>query len=242
MPADDQQHVHRLLDVIERGDLFEVIEQIQIQLEPEAAATAFIELAKSLYHQKKSVSEAVAIARAGIQYCLSGSTNPLSRLMLRQKAKVLAFNLAADTWPGWGDPGIVHSASDLDAGRDAARLNLRLVRELERGPLAESKAHWMLGAHLLACGQRREALEEFSLGAEFARVAEDSNNEELNAGYIALIGVLEGDDGARARFGTIVETFANIPDSDDAKFFATQLGKALEVFQHAEARESFRVT
>ena len=39
---------------------------------------------------------------------------------LRLQGKKLAYNLAADTWPGWNEPGIVITTSDLDAGLDAA--------------------------------------------------------------------------------------------------------------------------
>jgi hypothetical protein len=227
-------NIDELLDLARTVDLFAAIERISSDPDPEHAATVFGLLARHFYSTEKSVSRAVATRRAGIQFCLCYTADAAKRQALRHQAKALAFNLGADTWPGWGDEGIVISASDLDAGLDAARLNLRLARELQRGPLAESRGHWLVGAHWLARGEDDAAVTEFSRAREHALAAADRNSELLNAGYAALPGALGGDAAAQAEFSGVVESLRNTP-GEDAPFFAEQLEKALAIFRTARA-------
>jgi len=222
--------INELLALTRAVDLFAAIEQISLQPDPEHAAALFGQLAKRLHSIEKSVSEAVAIRRAGIQFCLCYTADATKRQTLRHQAKVLAFNLGADTWPGWGDEGIVIGVSDLDAGFDAARLNLRLARELEKGPLAESRGYWLVGAHRLARAEDDAALAEFSRARERARDAGNGNSELLNVGYAALIRTLGGEADAHTEFSSVIERFRNTP-GEDPPFFAEQLEKALAIFR-----------
>ena len=222
--------IDELLALARAVDLFAAIERISLEPDPEHAAALFGQLAKRLYSKEKSVSEAVATRRAGIQFCLCYTADATKRQALRHQAKALAFNLGADTWPGWGDEGIVISASGLDGGLDAARLNLRLARELEKGPLAESRGHWLVGAHRLARAEEDAAFTEFSRARERARDAADSQNELLNAGYAALIGTLGGRAEAQIEFSSVVERLRSTP-GEDGPFFAEQLEKALAIFR-----------
>jgi hypothetical protein len=231
MSNGDAALVDELLALIAAGDSFVVVEKLYLEPDAERAANVFVELARRLYAQK-SLARSVAIRRAGIQFCLChpGGDAILHRT-LRQRAKAQAYNLAADTWPGWGDEGIVCTASDLDAGLDAARLNLRLVRELELGPLPHSNSHWLLGAQWLARADYHAAHAEFSQASELARAAQNADAAQMNAGYAALVGVLRGDPGAEGEFARIVEALENVADSEDAPFFAAQLVKARGVFR-----------
>jgi hypothetical protein len=224
--------IDELLVLFRTVDSFAAIEQISLQPDPERAATLFGQLAKRLYATEKDVAGSVAVRHAGIQFCLYTTAHATKRQALRPAAKALAFNLAADTWPGWGDEGITINASDLSAGLDAARLNLRLARELQRGPLAESRGHWLLGAHWLARAKDDEALNEFSRAREQALTAADHNNELLNTGYAALTGVLRGTPDARTAFAKAVAELRQT-EEDAAAAFADQLEKALAVLSAA---------
>ena len=46
----------------------------------------------------------------------------------------MAYNVAANCWPGWGDEGVVIEAAHIDVGLELAMLSLRLVEELGQGP------------------------------------------------------------------------------------------------------------
>src|SRR5262245_19221458 len=102
--------IDELLGLARTVDMFAAIERISLEPDPEHAAALFAQLAKHLYSVEKSVSGAVAARRAGIQFCLSYAGDATKRQALRHRAKALAFNLGADTWPGWGDEGIVVGA------------------------------------------------------------------------------------------------------------------------------------
>lgn len=233
MSTDLTHYVDQLFELARDVDLFAAIERLQAEAEPERAAQLFGQLAKRLYTREKKVARSSAVARAGIQYCLSYSGDEAKRSRLRQWAKSLAYNLAANSWPGWGDDGIVITPSDLELGLDAARLNARLSLELSKGSLAESKAHWLLGALLLAQGDREQAAREFATARERARIAEDADDERMNAGYQALVGILVGEASAGADFGRIVDELSAASASEDAKFYGRQLHTALQIFQRS---------
>ena len=231
MTGSDAELVDELLVLTAANDSFVVVEKLYSEPEPQRAASAFAELARRLYLQRR-LAQSVAIRRAGIQYCLCHpGGDAIQRRSLWQLAKAQAYNLAADTWPGWGEEGIVCTASDLDAGLDAARLNLRLARELELGPMQHSNAYWLLGAHWLARGEYNTAHTEFLRATEQARAAQNADAAQMNAGYTALVGVLRGDPGAEGEFARIVEALANVVDSEDAPLFAEQLLKARAVLR-----------
>jgi hypothetical protein len=205
--------------------------RLHSELDAQRAPSLFGALARQLHAQKK-LAQSIAIRRAGIQYCLCHpGGDSAQRRVLRQHAKVMSYNLAADSWPGWGEEGIVYTASDLDAGLDAARLNLRLVRELQLGHMPHANSYWLLGAHWLARGEYNSAHAEFSRAREEAQAAQNADAAQLNAGYAALVGALRGDPGADGEFARTVEALENVTDSEDASFFAAQLVKARGIFR-----------
>ena len=231
MQDNDAELVDELLALLAEGDSFVVVERLHAELDAQRAPSLFGQLARRL-HAQKNLAQSVAIRRAGIQYCLCHpGGDSAQRRTLRQHAKALSYNLAADSWPGWGEEGMVYTPSDLNAGLDAARLNLRLVRELQLGPLPHANAHWLLGAHWLARGEYNGAHAEFLRAREQAHAAQNADVAQLNAGYAALVGELRGDPGADSEFARIVEALENVTDSEDASFFAAQLVKARGIFR-----------
>jgi len=230
-------NIDELLALVRDGTSFAAIERIVLEPDPEHAAAAFAKLAQHFYSVEKKLSASVAIRRAGIQFCLCYTADPTKRPVLRARAKAMAFNLGAATWPGWGEDGIVITTADLHAGLDAARLNLRLARELEKGPLAESRGHWLVGAHHLARAEDDAALAEFTRARERARDANDVDNELLNAGYAALVGTLRGNTEANAELTGVVARLRGAP-GNEGPFFAEQIEKALEIFRAARAPRS----
>lgn len=158
----------------------------------EDAARAFGDLVGRLYWQDKDLPAVVAFAQEGIRFCLDsadaaeGAGETERALTLRGAAKGLAYNLGSFSWPGWDEPGILVDSAALAIGRDAARLNLRLAQELGRGDLPLSRAHWLLGAHLLAAREAEPAERSFEYAANRAQAA-GAPGEELLACAFALL-------------------------------------------------------
>jgi hypothetical protein len=139
--------------------------------------------------------------------------------------KPLAYNLAADTWPGWGGDTRLLPAH-LQQGRWAADLNLDLARRLDRPPAALSAAHWVVGAHHLAAGDLPAAASAFRDATAAAREADDQDSILMCRGYQALVAQLQG----KAGLDTVLEELM-ARDTEDARCYADQLRTALEVFR-----------
>ena len=157
------QMVEQALHCLEEADTFTAIEFLNQQPDPLDVAAAYYQLVMALYWQQKNISQVVAMTRAGMQYCCDQAEEAAPADMdmaiaLRSTAKQLAYNLASFTWPGWNEADIELLPLHMAAGLDAARFNLRLALELDKGDLPLSRAYWMLAGHLLV----KQAL----LGAE----------------------------------------------------------------------------
>jgi hypothetical protein len=222
--------------LLAESDSFKVIEYINARGEPVEVGMAYLNLAMDFYWNEKAVPEMVTIGRAGIQYCLTKAQDldkddPETAKKLRGIAKPLAYNLGAFTWPGWGDEGITLTATDIAAGFDAAKLDLRLAQELKRGPEIEANSYWLLGAHRLSAGQPGAALEAFETELAKAQEADDKAGKLLALGYIGIAKIVEGtdkDDG-RAKFDEAVKGFEE-SGLEDADFFCKQLNDVLKFF------------
>lgn len=225
------------------SDTFQVIDWLDSHLDPTAAAKVYAELANHLYWKSRDIPKMVAISRAGIQYCLSrarqaGNETDGGRA-LRGQAKGMAYNLGANTWPGWDEKGIHLNSSDAAAGLDAARLNFRLAIELKRDAKPIANAHWLLGAHLLSAGDHVGAHALFAAAIDHSASIEDEAFRAMLKGYSALNGVLQKPDdaGLRAHYSETVSALRGI-GSDDGTFFADQLETALAYFSRKRSSEA----
>ncbi|KPK68457.1 hypothetical protein AMJ82_08165 [candidate division TA06 bacterium SM23_40] len=222
--------------LLREGDSYEAIELIHKVGEPAAVADSYLELVKHLYWKERALPEVVTIARAGIQYCLTRAQDVPEgeselAATLRGTAKALAYNLASFTWPGWEEEGIVITPPDLMVGLDAAKLNLRLARELGREPSVLSAAHWALGAQYVAAGKYDEAMNAFSTAEQKAREAEDDASVFMNLGYLGIARILEGS-GRKEGEKQLKEAVEGLKklNTEDSRFFADQLKSVLGVF------------
>jgi hypothetical protein len=128
--------LEELKGFLKDADTYEAIEFLNRQGDPVEMLKRYSDLVNYFYWGKKRLLHAVAFARAGMQYSLTKSwsfleKDPAKANELRKTARVISHNLASYTWPGWDEEGIVITETDIAVGLDAAKLNLRLVRELE---------------------------------------------------------------------------------------------------------------
>jgi hypothetical protein len=218
-------------DVLQRyhdHDSFAAIEFLNHQNDPLAVLETYNELAGHVYNELKNVPLMVVLACAGIQYGLlraAAETDSGAAAEIKGRVKAIAYNLAANTWPGWDDPGIVITRSDSAIGLDAARANLRLGRELERGDLPMSRAYWMLGAQLIAAQRYDDAQRAFADAARLAASAGEPAEGVLAKGFSALVDVLQG--GADAPLNALK---AQLVDFEHGAMFVGQIDSARRVF------------
>ena len=226
--------MNEIQKLLRAGDFFAAVEQLQRSGTPTEIAGRYRSQVSDLYWKQHDLPAVVAIGRAGILYCLGQSlldgTSPESIDRLRSTAKGLAYDVGSFTWPGWEEPGINPTPEDLAAGRECARLNLRLAIELKKPADRVSMAHWLVGAHALANSDADLAAAEFQLSIEaLIDVSETSPVKLYNRGCLAVAGMCGGDGAAEAAFADITSKLASLAD-DDSKSYLTQLQSAHRLF------------
>ena len=197
--------------------------------DPQLALNALVGAMKHKYWQEKDLVGALAFARAGTHFGLQSAllydqSDPELAYKLRSGAKGCAYDFASSAWSGWGEPGILITQSDHEAGFDAARVNLRLAIELERGDLPTSRAHWMVGAYHLQDGAYDQAISSFDEGVKFARKANAHADDLLNQGYILVARLLASPEVSATRedYETLKSSFQEIEHGDS---FIQQMDK-----------------
>ncbi len=161
-----------------------------------AKPKAYSEAMRHAYREDKDLSAAMAIAWAGISrlLALAHASDPDQAYEFRSQAKALSYDLASFTWAGWDEPGIVITPPEARAGCAAARANLELAKELEKGELPRARAHWILGAHELAAGRPEEARADFESAVTLARAAgaQGASEAKLARAFVALTDLSAG--------------------------------------------------
>lgn len=224
----------RALAVFRESDSVAAVAPLTDHPNPLLAAQTFGLVMRQLYWKEKNLPATLAFGRAGVQHGLSAAarlaaTDPAQAGQLRSIAKGLCYDLASFTWPGWDEPGVVPTPADIAVGLDAAKANLRLARELEKGDLPLSRAHWMLGAQLLASREPAAAQASFQSAALHARKAGVEAEGLLSDGFCQLSRLLAGDDPAPRR-QLLSEIIAKLKPLPDGEFFASQITTAEKVF------------
>lgn len=214
------------------GDSFTAIEYLNQQNEPLAVINTYSKLVIQLYWEEKDLPAVVAMARAGVQYGLTAAaatSDPDTASQIKSVAKKIAYNLASFTWPGWDEPGMVIGPSDLAMGLDAAKVNLRLANELNKGDLPLSRAYWMLGGHHLASGHLNEAEAHFNQAAHYAAEANQEGERLLAQGFALLAVMLASPDNAEAQ-NQLAQVKNHLAQQEEGEHFITQINTAWEVF------------
>jgi hypothetical protein len=215
--------------LVAHKDMAALVEYLTDGTDPVEALDVFRSLANEAYWERKDLDQAMAIARSGITFGLARSVGSDQSYDLRSAVKAMAFNLASFAWPGWNEDGITINRHHLVAALDAARTNVRLAVELEKGSIAIGRGHWMVGATLLALDRYQEAIAEFLA----ARLSADEGRSEVESamaeGYAALVRVVErpAERALEEELAEILERLRSIEDGDS---YAGQIETAKRVF------------
>ena len=171
---DIKQLSESALELYKSQDSFAAILSLCRLQDPKLTLNVLADMMRHQYWQEKDLVGSLAFARAGIQFGLHTAldydlSEPELAYELRSVAKGFAYNFASFAWRGWNEPGVVITSADHAAGFDAARANLRLAIELERGDLPTSRGYWMVAAYHLADGDHELAIANFEQGVLYAR-------------------------------------------------------------------------
>lgn len=220
--------------ILREKDSFAAIEHISGHADPKIATQVFGDLANYFYWKEKDLAASVAMGRAGVQFGLAAGErlkkeDPAESQEIRSVAKALSYDIASFTWPGWGEKEIEIGRGELAAGLDAAKTNLRLALELKKGETPMGRAHWMLGAQLIAHKKYDEARKQFESAVEHFARAKNEGERLLSQGFLALVGILESPDNEAER-KALAQTNDALSKLEDGPFFKEQLSTAMTVF------------
>jgi hypothetical protein len=219
-----------------KGDSYTAVEYIQRQGAPRRVAELYSGLTRHFLQKEKDLAAFVRLSQAGIHYELTMAqlgADAKDIDALRSAAKTLAYDLAAETWPGWGEGALPSTKAQQAIGRDAAKLNLRLARALKKGAMRESLAHWMLGAHELAAGEHLRAMSNFVASMKKAQEAKEPGIALSARGFVAVTLIVKGEDqlGHTELAAVKAELKKRAAAGDkDAAFYASQFDPALKAF------------
>lgn len=172
----------------QQHDLSGVVSIAASNPDPKEGAAMFAALVKHLYADRKDVPAMIAAGEAGVKFCLEAADAAGGVLArdLKTTAKAVAYNTAANCWPGWGDDGIVIGANDLKSGLALAGLSRNLVHDLALGHKETGTAHWLIGALMLAAGRPVEARAEFQRATDAFQAAGERSLVLMARGYSAM--------------------------------------------------------
>lgn len=220
------------LKVAADGDVPSACNAIESRSDHHTIAQVYAKASQTAYLECKSVQTMAALSNAGIRYCLDSAEalaneDRESALKMKESAKNIAYNMAANSWPGWGDEGVVIGQADLAAGLQAAAVSLRLVQELELGSSQIGNAHWIIGALHLAAGSMDEAIAAFEMSRAAFLHAKEDDSVLLADGFIALTRKArpETREAGAEETAQVLETMKS-KGTEDAAFFAGQIETA----------------
>ena len=145
----------------------------------------------------------------------------------RRVAIPMAYNLAANTWVGWGEGVGAVEEHHRRLGLEAARLNIALAREVGLGPERRRNGHWIHGSHLIAAGDFDAAAQEFAASRDLALEAGLEQAVHMAQAWIHVAAILAGRD-QRAELESVK---ALLVAGKDGEFFVRQIDTALGVFE-----------
>lgn len=177
----------------------------------------------------------VYLLKLAIQHALAlAERHPRQAAQYQGAAVAMTYNLAANTWIGWG-PGEVGDVAEAHRrlGLQAARMNIDLASQLGLGPERRRNGYWVLGAHLLAAGNYRQAADAFATSRELGTEAKIETAAQMAQGWIHIANILAGERQER-QLAEVIERLRGM--GKDGVFYADQYEVALAVFGSTDSR------
>ncbi len=226
--ADDSARQARL-----RATVDAMLAEPLAQASPAGLSMANYMLSKGFNRGIDDLDSYVYLLKLAIQHALAlAERHPEQATEYHGAAVPMTYNLAANTWIGWG-PGEVGAVGEAHRrlGLQAARMNIDLASKLGLGPERRRNGYWVLGAHLLAAGSYAEAADAFATSRDLGAEAAIESAVQMAQGWIHVADILAGEPAA--------QQLAEVSDKlrgmgKDGAFYADQYEAALAVFGTAD--------
>ena len=197
-------------------------------------------LAKSFNRGIDDLDGYVYLLKLVTQHALAlAERHPDQAVEYRQAALAMTYNLATNTWIGWGTDAVgAIASSHRQLGLQAARKNIELAAQLNLGPKRRRNGYWVLGAHLLADGDHAEAVAAFATSRDLSAEAEMADGALMAQGWMYLAHLLAGEDEElqRAQLERLQEELRE--RGEDGAFYADQYAVALAALRADDENRS----
>ncbi len=215
-------------------DRISAFDWIEGQGTPSEVCDIYDQAVRDLYWLDKGAKNLVIVGNRGIAFCLEQAATAGSSelaIVFKGQAKTIAYNVAANSWPGWGDEGVVITPYEVALGLDAAKLNLSLALELNKPADKIAAAYWLVSAMHLACGQYNEGLIAIDKSNNYAAMVKDNSTViAYGEAFKGLILLNTGDQNAGSLLFNSGVSALNGIGTDDAKSYIGQLETARKIF------------
>ena len=200
-----------------------------LETAPESLRAANYILSRTFERGVKDMDAYTYLAKLLLQHALNlAERHPAQARDYKRAALPIAYNLAANTWPGWGTDGaVVVGDHHRRLGLEAARLDVALAAEVAPTAQRRFNSRWILGAHLIAEGAYADAEATFEAGQAIAVEANLDLSATVAQGWIHLANTLAGTDEMDAL--ALIEAKL-IEHGGDGPFYARQYAAAFAAF------------
>lgn len=203
-------------------------EEALLETAPQSLRAANYILSKTFDRGAKDMDAYTYLAKLLLQHALNlAERHPARARDYKRAALPISYNLAANTWPGWGDGQVAVRDQHRRLGLEAARLDVRLAAEVAPTARRRVNSQWMLGAHLIADGAYADAVAAFEKGRALAVEADLELSASVAQGWIHLANTLAGTDETEALAAIEAKL---IEQGGDGPFFAAQYAAAYAAF------------
>lgn len=231
--ADEQGDKMILKDVevfLKNNDLDSVKSYMEKLGDNFKVAEAYDNLVKNLYWADKGATNLIKVGKIGVDFCLenvSKEPNETLKYDLKSWAKTIAYDVGANSWPFWGDEGVVITKEDMREGLKFSLLNLKLGIELNKPKNKIAMAYWLVGAHYLAQSELEQSKENFEKSKEISLEIKDELYVILADGFLSIVQIkqIENEENRKA-FDLVVKKLQDL-NTEDSKFYAQQLKTVL---------------
>ncbi len=210
----------------ERNAAQAMVAESLLETSPASLGKASFLLTRAFNGGNDDIDGYVYLLKLLIQHALAlAERYPAQAQEYRAAAVPMTYNLAANTWAGWG-PGNVGEVGEAHRrlGLEAARKNIELAAQVGFGPERRRNGYWVLGAQLLQASDAAGARQAFATSGELARAAGDEHAAPMAEGWVLVADILGGSDAAGA-LDALKARMQNL--GGDAAIYAEQYDTAL---------------
>lgn len=221
---DHEAYWPKFKELAQSGRFDEIKTEIQKIPDPYEQIALYRFAVRSLMFREwsaKTLAPLIKLGDLGIEKALEvGETD---------EANMICYNMSANLADCWND-GFSRTAENFKKGLAYADRALDFRRELKKGPIPFSIAHWAKGMHLYSVQDYDGAEENFKLSLNYAIESAKSEGKTiaitantsffllLSYGYLALAQLKLGKPAAEENFNEVIKSFEGMKDiSTEAK-------------------------